>query len=271
MINGVDLATFRGLKDGRTNNLWSTAFSPDGKVLAAAGRHEQIYLWSTENPGTRTDNRCGQRWHPRLVFTPDGKWLISSSGEFQSHGEIMVWDPVSGDSILAIPSHTDRTKSIALSPRGDWLISTSDDKTVKLWNIGAAILRHRKKPQITQNPSRPACDVPSAFCTVAVLYGGRSVPWAFPPAFKKQHPNRHQRLAPSDHKPERGRPARFKKQHPNRHQRLAPSDHKPERGRPARFKKTTSEQTPKASALRSQTERGRPARFKNNSRTDTGG
>lgn len=140
MKTGDQLQTYRGLKAGRSSNVWSVVFSPNGRTIATAGRDEQIHFWDTATgKESRTIDVSAGGIHD-LVFSPDGKLLISASGVHRSIGEIRIWNAATGELIRNLGGHTDRVKAIAISPEGDWLVSASDDQTAKLWNLSSFYL-----------------------------------------------------------------------------------------------------------------------------------
>ena len=75
----------------------SMAFSPDGQVLATSAKEGTIELWDT-NTGIKIRNifyfGSYSNHVSNLVFTPDGKYLISSIG-----GSIIFWDFVTGEQV----------------------------------------------------------------------------------------------------------------------------------------------------------------------------
>ena len=66
-----------------------------------------------------------------LLFTPDGKTLISGSGDRL----IRLWDPATGKERRRLQGHTGAVLSLALAPDGKRLASGSADCTVRIWNL----------------------------------------------------------------------------------------------------------------------------------------
>jgi len=68
--------------------------------------------------------------HNAYSFTPDGKTVISGGG----HGFLTAYD-LDGNRRGEFVGHTSDVWAVAVSPDGQWLISGSDDQTVRLWNM----------------------------------------------------------------------------------------------------------------------------------------
>jgi WD40 repeat protein len=69
-----------------------------------------------------------------LVFLPDGKTLISASGDRL----IRLWDRATRTERRRLAGHTDAVLSLALAPEGKRLASGGADHTVRFWNLTAA-------------------------------------------------------------------------------------------------------------------------------------
>jgi WD40 repeat protein len=74
--------------------------------------------------------------HYSLTLTPDGQTIISGGG----HGVLLSYNPQTGKKIREFVGHTGTVWGVAVSPDSRFLISGSDDQTVKLWEIDSGRL-----------------------------------------------------------------------------------------------------------------------------------
>jgi len=64
-----------------------------------------------------------------LVFTPDGKYLVSSGED----SKVILWDMVSSRQMEIFSGHIKTVNSLAMHPTKNLIASASDDNTVKIW------------------------------------------------------------------------------------------------------------------------------------------
>jgi WD40 repeat protein len=68
-----------------------------------------------------------------LVFSPDGKTLISAGAD----GVIHLWDVNTGKEKSQLRGHREEVTSLALSPSGRYLVSGGEDRTIRVWDLTA--------------------------------------------------------------------------------------------------------------------------------------
>jgi WD40 repeat protein len=80
----VELWTKNG---SSTEAVFSLAFSPDGKLLASAGRDAVIRIWDSTT-GKFLGSMGGHNgWIYQVAFSPDGRWLLSAGKD----GSARIW------------------------------------------------------------------------------------------------------------------------------------------------------------------------------------
>jgi WD40 repeat protein/serine/threonine protein kinase len=111
-------------------------YSPDGRYLAASDTLGTVQVW---------DARTRKILHvlPRqryavmgLAFDPDSKRL--AVGDLDGKVTVNELGLAGFREVLTFPTHTN-LRSLAWSPRGEWLATVADDKTVRLWDAAAGL------------------------------------------------------------------------------------------------------------------------------------
>ena len=70
-----------------------------------------------------------------LTYSPDGKWIAVSAGNL--FDDIAVIDTRTGVVVERIQAHSRHVFSLEFGPKGDFLVSDSDDALVEIWSFDA--------------------------------------------------------------------------------------------------------------------------------------
>src|SRR5262249_46864060 len=89
-------------REGSVNMVSGTAFSPDGRMLAATYSDGAIRMWDTATGQPLRKIQGYAAFAGAVTFHPDGRRLVTHG----SDKAVKVWDPMSGQLLLSLPSET---------------------------------------------------------------------------------------------------------------------------------------------------------------------
>jgi WD40 repeat protein len=140
---------------GHTDVVRVLVFSPDGKILASAGRDPRVLLWDVTTGQQIGVPLIQNSWVYALAFSPDGKVLASGGID----GQILLWDTATQQPLgPPLAGHTDQVLTLAFSPDGQTLASGGSDNTIRLWALSALA---EADPATFQPPDQPFATLPA--------------------------------------------------------------------------------------------------------------
>ena len=107
-------------------------FSPDAKWLIGSGWF-RLFRWNLATAELTTLPTEHNGVIASLQYSADGHYLASISRKTDS--SVYFLDPMDGDVVRRFQQHELCGSWVALSPDGNYLASTSDDATVRIWRL----------------------------------------------------------------------------------------------------------------------------------------
>lgn len=133
----------------------------------AAANDDLIYLWKMNSQ----DNSLSEKAHKILdadahlesymsfSWGPDGKYIVAG-GVYSTN--IIVWDVEKGKVVSYVNTHSVRTRNLLWSrtKKGDYIISGSEDKTIKIWKFSTSTEEISPNPvAIINDHMAPICNI----------------------------------------------------------------------------------------------------------------
>ena len=136
----------RGERESQSNDIRQLEFSPDGRCLAAATapnpdtEDPQTYVWHPET-GALIVKFAGRNF----AFSPDSRLLAGAAADEISNDTnrvdrcVSIWDVTTGKRISHFSGHSDSVDVVTFSPCGEFLLSSSRDNSLRVWDISNGV------------------------------------------------------------------------------------------------------------------------------------
>jgi WD40 repeat protein len=141
---GKEIREFTGLTKGPG----TLAFSPDGKQVLATGEYGDysVRIWNAQTAQateTITMTSFAVTGIMYAAYSPDDTYVVTTAPDptyNTAFSDMVLINPATGRQLRTISSgltssqYADQIGAIAVSPDGKFILSSHDDKTVRLWN-----------------------------------------------------------------------------------------------------------------------------------------
>jgi WD40 repeat protein len=161
----------------------AVAWSPNGRMLAAAGAGGAVSVWRTTDWKPLATLHADTSWASGVTFSPDGSLLAASRLDARA---VTLWNATTWKPEGVLPSPA-IVASIAFDARGATLATADLDDNVRLWDIASLrqIGSPLPGPQCGQCLSVAGFN-PSGSQLVAVYANGAGLVWDTDPELWKQ-------------------------------------------------------------------------------------
>lgn len=135
---------------GFTDKIVAACYSPDNLRIATVSKDDTICMWNASNMECLkiVRDEFGDKYlsstekitvspNNNFIATTYGKWplfsIIKTYRDFAK--KICVWDFAHQKLLSVLVGHTDTVNAVSFDPNRNLLISASDDKRIRVWNI----------------------------------------------------------------------------------------------------------------------------------------
>lgn len=128
---GKELQTLASHKD----EVYHIEFSPDSSRVATVSPDGTAKLWDVSTGKVLLTLNQGEGARPYWVtFSPDGSRIAVANTADDSVGWASIWDAGTGKELVTLPRQAGYVNSVAFSPDGAHIVTTSEDQTARIWD-----------------------------------------------------------------------------------------------------------------------------------------
>jgi WD40 repeat protein len=147
--------------------------TPNGLAAISGHSRHMINMWDVQSGGcVKTFGTGPLAWPKALSVTPDAKLAVSASTT-----DCHVWDLSNGEPVRILEGHFGVVTSVCISHDGKFVVSGSEDNTVRLWGIENGTSRKTPEGHWTGFRVNAMCKTPDGSVVISAGHDDRVLSW----------------------------------------------------------------------------------------------
>ena len=163
IVSGKCLRDFTG----HYGAIWDLAVIADKSQVLSAGEDKTLRLWNADNGQSIWVVRDGKTRFNSIALSADGRFIFSGGLE-GPNSSVKIWETSTGRPLLTLCPHSKGVACIALSLDGCQLLTGSEDKYLRVWDIEWELLSTDPVSALTKQGSK----TPSSISPVSGIQRG---------------------------------------------------------------------------------------------------
>ena len=123
---------------GHRGSVSSIAFSPNGWSLVSGSLDHSVRIWNIRDGSSKVLPVTGSTsYFISVIFSPNGRYIAGGNWDHS----LWIWDLRTHSLAAKWWGHTDSVRCTEFTPDGKGLMTGSDDRTVKYWDVSSLASR----------------------------------------------------------------------------------------------------------------------------------